>query len=70
MPDGKRAGERCVNLSADGRCRLWGAPEYPAVCRGFRPSPWVCGESAEQALALIAALETATAPGRPAEGGR
>jgi hypothetical protein len=63
MPGGKPAGERCVNLGADGLCVLWGKPEYPAVCRNFRPSPWVCGENAEQALALIAALETATRPG-------
>lgn len=64
MPGGKPAGARCVNLDADGLCRLWGTPDYPAVCRSFRPSAWVCGETAEQALALIAALETATDPSR------
>lgn len=63
MPDGKPAGARCVNLSDAGLCRLWGTAEYPDVCRNFRPSPWVCGEKAEQALSLIAALEKATAPG-------
>lgn len=63
MPQGKPAGVRCVNLSDAGRCVLWGTPEYPKVCREFTPSPWVCGETAEQALALIAALESATRPG-------
>lgn len=62
MPGGKPAGVRCVNLDAAGLCRLWGGPDYPAVCRGFRPMPDVCGDDAGQALALIAALERATAP--------
>jgi hypothetical protein len=62
MPDGKPAGVRCVNLDASGRCVLWGKPEYPAVCRGFVPQRWVCGETAEEALALIAELEAATRP--------
>jgi hypothetical protein len=63
MPDGKPAGVRCVNLNGEGLCRLWGQANYPDVCRNFRPSPWVCGESAAEALALIAALEKATRPG-------
>jgi Fe-S-cluster containining protein len=62
MPSGKPAGVRCANLDETGRCRLWGGPDYPAVCRNFRPSPWVCGESAGEALALIAALEKSTDP--------
>ena len=62
MPDGKPAGVRCVNLSEEGRCVLWGKENYPAVCRNFRPSPEVCGDDSAQALALIAALEAATAP--------
>jgi hypothetical protein len=62
MPEGKPAGVRCVNLSAEGRCVLWGTPQYPKVCRDFTPSAWVCGDTAEQALALISALEQATRP--------
>ncbi len=65
MPNGKPAGERCANLGADGRCALWGTPSYPEVCRRFRPAPDVCGADAASALALIAALEAATAPGTP-----
>jgi Fe-S-cluster containining protein len=64
MPHGKPAGVRCVNLDAAGLCVLWGKANYPEVCRGFRPLPDVCGQSADQALALIAALEKATAPRR------
>lgn len=62
MPSGKPAGMRCVNLDAEGKCRVWGTPEYPAVCRGFKPEPSVCGGSADEALALIAALEESTRP--------
>ncbi|MFI5345616.1 MAG: YkgJ family cysteine cluster protein [Elusimicrobiota bacterium] len=62
MPNGKPAGVRCANLNAEGLCRLWGGADYPAVCRGFRPMPDVCGENAEQARALISALEKATGP--------
>jgi Fe-S-cluster containining protein len=65
MPRGKPAGVRCVNLDEDLRCRLWGTPEYPAVCRGFPPKPDVCGENAGEALALLAELERRTRPGRP-----
>lgn len=63
MPDGKPAGVRCVNLSSEGLCVLWGKPEYPAVCRRFTPQKWVCGETAGEALSLISALERATRPG-------
>jgi Fe-S-cluster containining protein len=62
MPDGKPAGARCVNLDPEGRCALWGKENYPDVCRNFRPAREVCGENSMEALALIAALEAATAP--------
>lgn len=63
MPDGKPAGVRCAHLTPAGHCALRGGPDYPKVCRDFVPQRWVCGETAEEALALIAALEAATRPG-------
>jgi hypothetical protein len=62
MPRGKKAGERCVNLAADGLCRVWNTPEYPEVCRAFAPQRWVCGDSAAEALRLLADLEARTRP--------
>lgn len=62
MPHGKRAGERCVQLTADGRCALFGDPGRPAVCSGLRPSAEMCGETREHALHYLARLEQATAP--------
>ena len=64
MPRGKPAGVRCVQLTADNRCRLFGRPERPAVCVALRPSAEMCGPSAEAAYAHLMALELAT---RPAE---
>jgi uncharacterized protein len=63
MPDGKPAGVRCVQLSSDNRCLLFGKPERPAVCSRLRPAEEMCGASAEEALARLAFLEHATAPG-------
>src|SRR6185369_11273141 len=38
MPDGKPAGVRCVQLSDDNRCKIYGQPERPEVCNRLRPS--------------------------------
>jgi hypothetical protein len=62
MPNGKPAGVRCIQLSADNRCRLFGSPERPAVCAGLQPSEPMCGDSAEAALHWLARLEQETAP--------
>jgi len=63
MPDGKPAGVRCAQLSPDNRCLLFGRPERPAVCSALRPSPEMCGGSAEEALAGLILLERLTSPG-------
>jgi Fe-S-cluster containining protein len=62
MPHGKPAGVRCVQLTADNRCKLFGMPERPAVCGSLRPMADMCGQSAEEAMATLTFLEQATAP--------
>lgn len=62
MPGGKPAGVRCVQLTDDNLCRLFGLPECPEVCVRLRPSAEMCGETTEHALAYLAELERATAP--------
>ena len=62
MPNGKPAGVRCVQLSDDNRCALYGDPRRPLVCIQFRAMPEVCGSSREEAMRLLAALERETAP--------
>jgi Fe-S-cluster containining protein len=60
MPAGKPAGVRCVQLTDDNRCRLFGLPERPAVCASLKPSEEMCGQSAEEALTYLNMLEIAT----------
>ena len=62
MPQGKPAGVRCVQLTSDNRCKLFGKPERPAVCCNFRPSEDTCGHSTSDALIYLSWLEAETAP--------
>ncbi|QSX37323.1 YkgJ family cysteine cluster protein [Shewanella sedimentimangrovi] len=60
MPQGKPAGVRCIQLTDDNLCRLFGAPERPRVCLAFSATADVCGTSAEEAIWLITSLEQLT----------
>ncbi len=62
MPGGKPAGMRCVQLDEAKRCRLFGQPERPAVCRQLQPSPEMCGASTAEALVWLTKLERDTRP--------
>ena len=62
MPGGKPAGVRCVQLSDENLCRLFGQPERPAFCASLSPSIEMCGDSAEHAYAYLIDLEYATRP--------
>jgi hypothetical protein len=61
MPKGKPAGVRCVQLTEDFRCAIFGDPARPACCGGLQPSREMCGETREQALAWLTRLENLTA---------
>lgn len=65
MPEGKPAGVRCVQLTADNRCKLFGLPERPAVCIRLRPAVEICGNSNEEAFRILSELEEMTAPNKP-----
>jgi uncharacterized protein len=60
MPAGKPAGARCVQLTDDNRCAIFGRPERPAVCASLRAEPAMCGTDRVHALAWLARLEAAT----------
>lgn len=66
LPNGKPAGVRCLHLTDDDRCRLWGTTDYPKVCQRFQPQLWICGRDKEEALINISALERLTAPAKEA----
>ncbi len=57
MSRGKPAGVRCIHLSEDDSCLLYGKPERPKVCADFKADPEVCGTSRKEALILLGKLE-------------
>ncbi|HJW96501.1 MAG TPA: YkgJ family cysteine cluster protein [Thermoanaerobaculia bacterium] len=62
MPNGKPAGVRCVQLTADNLCMIFGSPDRPQVCNNLRPMPEMCGTSAREAYEYLERLERATRP--------
>jgi uncharacterized protein len=60
MPNGKSAGVRCVQLTDDNRCRIFGQPDRPTVCLNLRPSLEMCGTIDDHAYAYLAWLEQIT----------
>jgi Fe-S-cluster containining protein len=60
MPQGKPAGVRCTHLDDGLRCRLFGDPRRPKCCDAFQAERWVCGDTREEALVILAALESET----------
>ncbi len=62
MPNGKPAGVPCVQLDDALRCRLFGLPTRPAVCRQLQPAPDMCATDRSSALAYLTRLEALTTP--------
>lgn len=53
MLGGKSAGIRCIQLTDDLRCALFGNPTRPKVCVRFKPENLFCGDSAEDAKNIL-----------------
>ena len=62
MPNGKPAGVRCIQLTDDNRCRLFGKPERPEVCNRLQASEEMCGRTAQEAFVYLMYLECETTP--------
>jgi len=62
MPEGKSAGVRCVQLTEDERCAIFGHPDRPSFCASLQPSIEMCGNDREQAIAWLDSLEHLTNP--------
>ncbi|BAJ04282.1 YkgJ family cysteine cluster protein [Shewanella violacea] len=60
MPEGKPAGERCIQLSNDNLCMIFGMKERPDVCSSFSATIDVCGSTNTEAIRLISFLEAQT----------
>lgn len=62
MPDGKKAGERCIQLSTDNQCKIFGMPGRPDVCMSLMPSYEMCGDHSTHAIVWLSKLEQLTSP--------
>lgn len=60
MPNGKPAGVRCIQLSDDNLCMIFGSKDRPNVCGSLMPSLEMCGESNKAAMEYLTELEKAT----------
>ena len=70
MPHGKPAGMRCIQLTEDNKCKLFGRPERPKVCGSLRPSKELCGNTDEDAFSYLSHLESATNPIKASDSNR
>ncbi|GAA6133972.1 YkgJ family cysteine cluster protein [Oceaniserpentilla sp. 4NH20-0058] len=50
MPNGKVAGERCIQLDENNLCKIFARPERPKVCEQFIAEKEICGDSAQEAM--------------------
>jgi len=63
MPNGKAAGELCVNLDPSTfSCSVWGTDHYPKVCEDFQPTNESCGNNQKEALTTLTFFEIETSP--------
>jgi Fe-S-cluster containining protein len=60
MPNGKPAGERCIQLNDANDCMIFGQPGRPAVCSSLQPSHEMCGSDREHAMFFLATLDRLT----------
>lgn len=57
MPNGKPAGVRCIHLTDDMKCKLFGKLERPEVCIKFKPEELFCGNNRNEAIEILSKLE-------------
>ncbi|MDF2595367.1 MAG: hypothetical protein K0R69_1708 [Clostridia bacterium] len=62
MPQGKKAGERCVQLDSNNRCKIFQSQDRPKVCGSLQPSKEMCKNSTEEALDYLKRLQQETEP--------
>ncbi|HET6363923.1 MAG TPA: YkgJ family cysteine cluster protein [Nitrospirota bacterium] len=60
MPQGKQAGIRCIQLTADNICKIYGMAERPNVCVSYEATEEFCGKNRSDALRLLRELELST----------
>jgi len=53
MPEGKPAMVRCIQLTDDLRCAIFGQPSRPLICQNFTPEQEICGNYPEEAKKIF-----------------
>jgi len=61
MLNGKPAGMRCIHLTEQNLCSLYGKPERPSFCLSYQATEEFCGSSRNMALKQLSDLEVMTA---------
>lgn len=57
MPKGKPVGTKCIHLTEDGLCAIFGQDDRPKICADFQAEKAICGNNAEEAFQNITFLE-------------
>lgn len=60
MENGKPAGVRCIQLTEDNKCKIFGQSDRPTVCSSLKASKEMCGDSSKEAYFYLEYLEKAT----------
>lgn len=58
----KKAGERCIQLDENNRCKIFLDSRRPKVCGALAPEKEMCGHSRDEALKYLEELERLTSP--------
>jgi hypothetical protein len=53
---------RCLQLTEDDRCQIFGSDLRPAVCSSLQASSEMCGDNASEAMQRLSQWEHATRP--------
>ncbi|MDD5277593.1 MAG: YkgJ family cysteine cluster protein [Methylovulum sp.] len=59
-PFGKPAGVRCLHLDSENKCSIFLQPSRPRVCNGFQATEVACGNTKEEAMAILSQWEILT----------
>ncbi|MBK5277078.1 MAG: YkgJ family cysteine cluster protein [Desulfuromonadales bacterium] len=62
MRNGKPAGMRCIQLTNDNLCNIFGTVHRPSVCGSLQPNREMCGSSSREAMKILTQWEYLTQP--------
>jgi len=64
-PFGKQAGIRCLHLDIENKCSIFLQSSRPLVCSGFQATEDACGNTREEAIAILSEWEILTGDTQP-----